>query len=112
MTDCLFCKIANKEIDATIVYEDDLIIVFEDISPKAKVHLLMIPKKHITSLFEIKQEHDIIIAHMMRKLSYIAQQQNLDNGFRTIVNTGSGGGQVIFHLHIHILGGSRLPGFE
>lgn len=112
MSDCLFCKIAAKEIPADIVYEDQNILVFYDINPKAKVHLLMIPKVHIESLAHLQQEHDELIAHMMQTLPKIAQQFKLDSGFRTIINTGSGGGQIIFHLHIHLLGGDNLPGFE
>ena len=111
MSDCLFCKIAAGEIPAEKVYEDDKIVVFPDISPKAEVHLLMIPRQHITSLDELGQEHDGLIAHMMRKLPEIARAQGLETGFRTIINTGEGGGQEVFHLHIHLLGGNRLPGF-
>ena len=112
MPDCLFCKIAAKEIPANIVYEDQNILAFHDINPKAKVHLLMIPKVHVDSLAHLEQEHDVLIAHMMRTLPNIAQQFKLDSGFRTIINTGSGGGQIIFHLHIHLLGGDNLPSFE
>jgi len=111
MTDCLFCKIINKDVTADIVYEDNKVLVFYDIYPKAKVHLLMIPKIHIESLNELDKEHDGLMSHMLRLLPKIAKEQNLDNGFRTIINTGKGGGQVIFHLHIHLLGGSNLPSF-
>lgn len=111
MSDCLFCKIAAGEIPAEKVYEDDKIVVFPDINPKAEVHLLMIPRQHIDSLDELGQEHDGLIAYMMRKLPEIARAQGLETGFRTIINTGKGGGQEVFHLHIHLLGGNRLPGF-
>lgn len=111
MSDCLFCKIAAGDIPAEMVYEDDKIVVFPDISPKAEVHLLMIPRQHIASLDELGEGHDALVAHMMRKLPEIAQAQGLKTGFRTIINTGKGGGQEVFHLHIHLLGGNRLPGF-
>ncbi|MGM0593091.1 MAG: histidine triad nucleotide-binding protein [Pseudomonadota bacterium] len=111
MTDCLFCKILNGEIPSDKVYEDDKVCVFRDINPKAEVHLLMIPREHIASLNELTPEHDALMAHMLRLLPQLAQEQGLDEGFRTIINTGKGGGQEVFHLHIHLLGGSNLPGF-
>ena len=112
MSDCLFCKIAAGDIPADIVYEDDQMVVFKDIAPKADVHLLAIPRSHIESLDDVEESHDALIAYMMRKLPELAKQQGLDAGFRTIINTGAGGGQVVFHLHIHLLGGSNLPGFQ
>lgn len=111
MSDCLFCKIAAGEIPADKVYEDDQVIVFKDIYPKAKVHLLVVPREHIESLNEMDAAHDALMAHMMRLLPTLAKEQGLDIGFRTIINTGPGGGQEIFHLHIHLLGGGHLPGF-
>lgn len=111
MSDCLFCKIAAGEIPADIVFEDEQVVVFRDIYPKADVHLLLIPREHIASLNELEPAHDALIAHMMRLLPKLAREQGLDNGYRTIVNTGPGGGQEVFHLHIHLLGGGRLPGF-
>ena len=112
MSDCLFCKIVAGEIPADVVYEDEQMMVFRDIAPKADVHLLAIPKVHIASMDELEERHDALIAYMMRKLPVIAKDQGLDDGFRTIINTGKGGGQVVFHLHIHLLGGNNLPGFE
>lgn len=111
MSDCLFCKILAGEIPADVVYEDDQMMVFKDIAPKAEVHLLAIPRVHIESMDELDESHDALMAYMMRKLPAIAKQQELNTGFRTIINTGPGGGQVVFHLHIHLLGGSSLPGF-
>ena len=111
MSDCLFCNIVAKDIPAKVVYEDDLVLVFHDIAPQAEVHLLMIPKIHITSLSDLNESHDAVVAHIMRKLPEIAKQQGLADGFRTIINTGKGGGQVVFHLHAHLLGGKHLPGF-
>jgi len=112
MSDCLFCKIAAGEIPGDIVYEDDRVIAFKDINPKAEVHLLVIPRDHIASLNELTPEHDALIAHMMRVIPQLAKSQGLDTGFRTIINTGKGGGQIIFHLHMHLMGGKDLPGFE
>jgi len=112
MSDCLFCKIAAGEIPGDKVYEDDKVIAFKDINPKAEVHLLVIPRDHIASLNELTPEHDALIVHMMRVLPQLAKLQGLDSGFRTIINTGKGGGQIIFHLHMHLMGGKDLPGFE
>lgn len=112
MSDCLFCKIAAGEIPGDIVYQDDQMVVFKDIAPKATVHLLAVPREHIESLNGLTEEHDALIAHMMRQLPQLAKAQGLDSGYRTIINTGPAGGQVVFHLHIHLLGGSGLPGFH
>ncbi|MCF6212145.1 MAG: histidine triad nucleotide-binding protein [Gammaproteobacteria bacterium] len=111
MSDCLFCKIAAGDIPADIVFEDEQVVAFKDIYPKAAVHLLLIPRQHIVSLDELEPAHDALIAHMIRLLPKLAKDQGLDDGYRTIVNTGPGGGQEIFHLHLHLLGGGRLPGF-
>jgi len=111
MSDCLFCKIIAGEIPADKVYEDDQVLVFKDINPKANVHLLMVPKLHVAGLDDLAPEHDAVIAHMMRTLPKLAKEQGLDDGFRTIINTGKGGGQIVFHLHMHLLGGKSLPGF-
>lgn len=111
MSDCLFCKILAGEIPSEKVYEDDRVYVFRDIYPKADVHLLLIPRVHVASLNELDETHDELMAHMMRLLPKLAKEQGLDSGFRTIINTGKGGGQEVFHLHIHLMGGSHLPGF-
>lgn len=109
MQHCLFCKIEKGEIPADIVYEDEDLIVFKDIHPKAKVHLLVIPRKHIDGLNDLLPEDSDLIAKMMLLLPKLASDQGLENGFRTIINTGKGGGQEVFHLHIHLLGGSSMP---
>ncbi len=111
MSDCLFCKIAAGDIPADVVYEDNQVLVFKDISPKAEVHLLVIPRQHIASLADVAPEHDALMAHMIRLLPQLAHEQGLEHGFRTIINTGRGGGQEVFHLHMHLLGGSTLSGF-
>ena len=112
MTDCLFCKIIAGDIPSSKVFEDDQLFVFKDINPKAAVHLLVIPKVHIDSLDELSDQHQTLISHMMLKLPELARSQDLNNGFRTIINTGPGGGQEVGHLHIHILGGKGMPGFN
>lgn len=112
MSNCLFCKIIAGEIPSSKVYEDEQIFVFKDINPKADVHLLVVPKIHIQSLDDLEEEHQSLIAHMMLKLPELARSQGLEDGFRTIINTGPGGGQEVGHLHIHILGGKGLPGFN
>lgn len=110
MSDCIFCKIAAGEIPSKRVYEDDDLIAFHDIHPKAPVHVLVVPRRHIASLAEVSPADAELLGRMTVKLNAIAQSQGLDQGFRTIVNTGVGGGQEVFHLHYHILGGpGRLP---
>ena len=111
MSDCLFCKIIAGKLPSDRVHEDDQVVVFKDIHPKAPVHLLVVPRVHFASLNELAPEHDALMAHMLHLLPQLARHQGLDNGFRTIINTGPGGGQEVPHLHIHILGGGRLPGF-
>lgn len=111
MSDCIFCKIVAGDIPADVVYEDDKILAFKDINPRTQVHLLTIPKSHIESLADIDDTHDELMAHMMKMQKRLAKEQGLETGFRTIVNTGKGGGQEVFHLHIHLLGGSNLPTF-
>jgi histidine triad (HIT) family protein len=112
MSDCLFCKIIAGEIPSETVYEDEHLVVFRDINPKAEVHLLVIPRQHIASLDEVTPEQDPLLAHMLRIMPQLAKSQGLEDGFRTIINTGKEGGQIIFHLHMHLLGGKDLPGFE
>ncbi|NOZ37265.1 MAG: histidine triad nucleotide-binding protein [Gammaproteobacteria bacterium] len=111
MSDCLFCKIAAGEIPADKIYEDERVVVFRDINPKAEVHLLIVPREHIAGLNELESGHDALIAHIMRLIQPLALDQGLESGYRTIINTGKDGGQEVFHLHIHLLGGRDLPGF-
>ncbi len=104
MSQCIFCKIAAKEIPAGIVYEDDDMLCFKDINPAAPVHLLLIPKIHFDSLAHAEAGHETLLGKMMLNVPKIAQQAGLSNGFKTLINTGKGGGQEVFHLHIHIMG--------
>lgn len=108
MDDCIFCKIANHEIPTTVVFEDDQIIAFNDADPQAPVHFLVIPKKHISSLDETKDEDEKLLAHILLKIKDLAKEQGLDNGYRVVINTGSDGGQTVHHLHFHVLGKRSL----
>lgn len=99
----IFSKIIDREIPAEIIHEDDKCIVINDINPKARVHLLIIPKKPIATLFDLGPEDKDLMAHMMLLLPQLASAQGLD-GFRTQINTGASGGQEVFHIHIHLLG--------
>lgn len=104
--DCIFCKIAAKELPAKVIYEDEFMIAFPDINPAAPVHALVIPKKHINNLLEIKPEDISLVAHIMATIPKIAAQLGLaDDGFRLVVNTKDNGGQTVKHLHWHLLGG-------
>ena len=111
MTDCIFCQIVGNEITVPRAYEDEQLIVIADKHPRARVHRLVIPREHIASLNDLVPAQGPLMAHALSVLPKIAQSQGLQDGFRTIINTGPGGGQEIFHLHIHVLGGGRLPGF-
>jgi histidine triad (HIT) family protein len=99
----LFSKIIDREIPSTIVYEDEKCIVINDINPKARIHLLVIPKKPIPTLFDLTPEDKDLMGHMMMLLPQLAEAQHLD-GFKTQINTGESGGQEVFHLHIHLMG--------
>ena len=104
MTDCIFCKIAAKQIPSGIVYDDEEMLCFKDINPAAPVHLLLIPKVHFDSLAHALPEHEALLGKMMMRVPHIAREAGLTNGFKTQINTGKGGGQEVFHLHIHIMG--------
>ena len=96
MDDCIFCKIANKEIPTSLVYEDDLVAAFNDLSPQAPVHVLIVPKKHYQSVLEVP-EGDKIVAHMFHVASKLAKELGIaENGFRLVINTGKDGGQIMF----------------
>lgn len=109
MSDCLFCKIARGEIPCRKVYEDDEVLAFHDINPVAPVHFMLVPKRHLASLADAGEAHAALLGKMLLLAPKLAQEQGLDHGFRTVINTGKGGGQEIFHLHIHIIGGGNIP---
>ena len=104
MESCLFCRIVNKEIPATVVYEDDELIAFNDISPCAPVHILVIPKTHVRSTDEINNENKEIAGKLVAAASALAKQKGLD-GYRLVFNCNKSAGQTVFHLHLHLLGG-------
>lgn len=109
MSDCIFCKIANKEIPSQIVFEDGEVLAFRDINPMAAVHLLVIPKKHIVSLKEALPEDEGLMGHILLVAQKLAQEFGIaESGYRVVTNIGADGGQVVQHLHFHILGGQAL----
>ncbi len=107
MTDCIFCKIVRGEIPSKKAYEDEDVLVFHDIHPIAPVHLLLIPKAHVASLWDCDAQHQAILGKMLLMAPNLAKEHGLDNGFRTMINTGPGGGQEVFHLHLHVFGGGE-----
>lgn len=109
MTGCIFCKIVAKEIPSQIVYEDDSILAFKDISPVAPVHVLIIPKKHILNINEINDKDGQLIAKIFVVIKELAAEMGVANtGFRVVTNIGSDGGQEVDHLHFHLIGGKQL----
>ena len=109
MGDCLFCKITRGEIPSRKIYEDDEVFAFHDINPVAPVHFMLVPKLHLDSLAEAGKAHAALLGKMLLLALILAKEQGLDHGFRTVINTGKGGGQEVFHLHIHIIGGGNIP---
>ena len=106
---CIFCKIASHEVPASIVFEDDDLIVFHDISPQAPVHILVIPRKHITSLAHTSPQDEALLGRLLTAANRAATDAGLaESGFRVVINTGAGAGQSVFHVHVHVLGGRRL----
>jgi histidine triad (HIT) family protein len=104
--DCIFCKIAAKEIPVKIIYEDEHVVVFPDIKPAAPVHVLVVPKRHIPHLCETCEGDIPLLGHIMTVIPKVAAQLGLaEDGFRTVVNTKDNGGQTVYHIHWHILGG-------
>lgn len=108
MDNCIFCKIIAGEIPSSKVYEDEKMLVFKDIEPKAKVHLLAIPKDHFALLEEVDVKRAEILGYMLSKIPDIANDNGCKNGYRLIINQGEDGGQAVHHLHIHILGGEKM----
>jgi histidine triad (HIT) family protein len=110
MTDCIFCRIARGEIPSKKVYEDEDLFAFHDIHPQAPVHFMIIPKQHIASLNDVDMSHRAVLGKLLAKAGELARAEGLNDGFRTIVNTGRVGGQEVYHLHVHILGGPQSLG--
>jgi len=104
--ECIFCRIAQGRSETEILYDDDMLVVFADIRPHAPVHLLLVPKKHIRSVNEVSEEDGPLIARLIETAREMARRQGIDrSGYKLLFNVESGGGQVIFHLHLHLLGG-------
>ncbi len=107
--DCIFCKIVAKEIPGEHLYQDDLVTAFRDIEPAAPVHILIVPNKHIPSLNEATAEDEALIGHMQLTAQKLAREEGIaERGYRLITNTGDEGGQVVNHLHLHLMGGKKL----
>jgi histidine triad (HIT) family protein len=106
---CLFCKIISREIPASIVYEDDNVLAFQDINPQAPVHILVVPKRHIPTLNDLQPGDDAIVGELVRRAAAIAADRAISaGGFRTVFNTNGDAGQTVFHIHLHLLGGRSL----
>ena len=106
---CLFCRILEGEIPAEVIYRDERSIAFRDTNPQAPVHVLIVPHEHIESLDEASQRDEALLGHLLRVAARIANEAGLsESGYRTVINTGAGAGQSIFHLHVHVLGGRPL----
>jgi histidine triad (HIT) family protein len=106
---CIFCKIAEHEIDSDIVHETDNVVGFRDTNPQAPTHILLIPKEHIPSVRELRDEHGALLAEMMKAAAHLAKAERIDeSGWRIVTNVGSDAGQTVHHLHFHLLGGRRM----
>jgi histidine triad (HIT) family protein len=109
MSSCLFCRIINREIPASIVYEDDEVLAFNDINPQASTHVLVVPKRHIASLNELQPGDDRIVGTLVRRAAAIAAERGISlGGYRTVFNTNADAGQTVFHVHLHLIGGRPL----
>lgn len=109
MSDCLFCKIVNKEIPATVVYESDTIVAFKDINPRAPIHILIIPKKHLATINDVSEEDALVLGEIILCAKRLASEMGISNdGYRLVYNVNEHGGQEVYHIHLHLLGGRKL----
>ncbi len=109
MSDCIFCRIVRREIPAKVVFEDSQVLAFDDIHPQAPIHTLVIPKKHLASSAEAQPDDNFLLGHLLRVGSQIARDKGVaESGYRCVINTGAHGGQTVFHLHVHVLGGRPM----
>lgn len=108
MDDCIFCKIVAGKIPSRKLYEDDEVIAFHDINPAAPVHFMVVPKLHVSSLEACDDTHQALLGKILLLAPRLAKEQGLQDGFKTVINTGRGGGQIVFHLHVHVIGGGKL----
>lgn len=109
MTECIFCKIIAGEIPGDKVYSDELVTAFRDINPVAPTHILIIPNEHIPSINQVTREKEELIGHLFTVARQLAEQEGIhQSGYRLIINTGPDGGQIVYHLHLHLIGGQRM----
>jgi histidine triad (HIT) family protein len=109
MADCLFCRIVRREIPASVVFEDDELLAFNDINPQAPTHVLIIPKRHIDSLNDLASGDDALVGTLVRRAAALAKERGLSaGGYRTVFNTNRDAGQTVFHIHLHLLGGRSM----
>ncbi|WP_428623752.1 histidine triad nucleotide-binding protein [Sedimenticola sp.] len=109
MSDCLFCKMVTGEIAPDVVYEDDDVLAFRDINPQAPTHVLIVPKRHISTLNDLEPDDARLIGQLSLAAAKVAAQEGVaDAGYRTLINTNREGGQVVFHIHMHLMGGRRM----
>ncbi|MBE56481.1 MAG: histidine triad nucleotide-binding protein [Acidobacteria bacterium] len=109
MSDCLFCRIVKGEVSATIVYEDETLVAFEDISPRAPTHVLIVPRQHVETLNDLTPNDKELVGEMIWRSAAIAKERGIaDSGYRTVFNCNRGAGQTVFHIHLHLLGGRAL----
>jgi len=108
MADCIFCKIGSGKIPADVVYQDETVMAFKDIHPKAPVHVLIIPKRHIGSTADITNADLPIAAHMLEVANIVAEKEGIPGAYKLVINTGPSAGQVVMHLHMHLLGGKKI----
>ena len=107
--DCIFCKIVNKDIPTTFIYEDEQVIAFDDLYPKAPIHKLIIPRQHIATINDLNSEHKELVGHMLLAAQQIARELNVaEDGYRVLMNCNKGGGQEVYHLHLHLLAGRQM----
>jgi len=107
---CIFCKIINKEVSSEVVYQDEKVLAFKDIEPKAPVHILIVPKKHIPSVAHIELQDKELVGHLFFAAKNIAEEQGIvETGYRVLFNVGRDAGQTVDHLHLHLIGGEKLP---
>ena len=109
MDDCLFCKIIERKIPASIVYEDDDVVAFNDINPQGPTHVLVVPKRHIATLNDLSPDDDRLVGQVVRRAAAIAKERGVSaGGFRTVFNTNREAGQTVFHIHLHLIGGRPM----
>ena len=109
MTDCIFCRIVSKKIPAKIVYENEHALAFEDTNPQAPLHVLVVPKKHISTTLEIKEEDNALVGQLFQMAVKVAKEKGIDRkGFRLVMNTNAEAGQSVYHIHLHVLGGRHM----